>query len=79
MPLEESGSEAALKKNISTEIEAGKDLKQAAAIAYSTQRANDEYVATAVSCVPESVTQASLNETNRKYWASAGGEQTGGK
>lgn len=78
MPLVQSSSEQALKQNIATEIEHGKDPKQAAAIAYETQRAND-YVPMAVSCVPESVTPASLNEQNRKYWASAGGEQTGGK
>lgn len=39
--LIESSSEEALKKNIATEIEAGKDPKQAAAIAYSVQREND--------------------------------------
>lgn len=39
--LEQSSSKEALKKNIATEIKAGKDLKQAAAIAYSVQRAND--------------------------------------
>lgn len=77
MPLVQSGSEEALQKNIATEINAGKDPKQAAAIAYSIQRANDEeYVPVAVSCVPESVTPASLNEVNRKYWKNAGGEQS---
>ena len=39
--LEQSSSKEAFKKNIATEIEAGKDPKQAAAIAYSVQRAND--------------------------------------
>ena len=39
--LEQSSSKEALKKNIATEIKAGKDPKQAAAIAYSVQRAND--------------------------------------
>jgi len=39
--LIESGSEKALQKNIATEIKAGKDPKQAAAIAYSIQREND--------------------------------------
>lgn len=39
--LIESGSEEAFKKNIATEIKAGKDPKQAAAIAYSVQREND--------------------------------------
>lgn len=39
--LIESGSKKALSKNIATEIKAGKDTKQAAAIAYSVQREND--------------------------------------
>ena len=39
--LIESGSEEALRENIKTEIKAGKDPKQAAAIAYSVQREND--------------------------------------
>lgn len=39
--LIQSGSEEAFKKNIATEIRAGKDPKQAAAIAYSVQREND--------------------------------------
>ena len=42
--LIQSSSEEALQKNIKTEIEAGKDPKQAAAIAYSVQRKNDEEV-----------------------------------
>ena len=40
--LIQSASEEALQKNIATEIKAGKDPKQAAAIAYSVQRENDE-------------------------------------
>lgn len=43
MPLVHSSSNAARSKNIAREIEAGKDPKQAAAIAYSVQRkAKDE-------------------------------------
>lgn len=38
MPLVEGKSDAARSENIKTEIEAGKDPKQAAAIAYSVQR-----------------------------------------
>lgn len=41
MPLEQSSSEQALQHNIEKEIEYGKDQEQAAAIAYATQRAND--------------------------------------
>jgi hypothetical protein len=76
MPLVQSSSEKALKENIATEIEHGKDPKQAAAIAYETQRANDEYVPQAVEVVPEGVTLTTLNEQNRKYWAHQGGEET---
>lgn len=39
MPLIKSKSKEAFKKNISTEIKAGKPQKQAVAIAYATQRA----------------------------------------
>lgn len=39
--LIESSSEEAFSKNVSTEIKAGKDPKQAAAIAYSIQKEND--------------------------------------
>lgn len=39
--LIQSSSEEAFKKNIATEIKAGKDPKQAAAIAYSVKREND--------------------------------------
>ena len=38
MPLVKSKSEKALKKNISTEVKAGKPVKQAVAIAYSVKR-----------------------------------------
>jgi hypothetical protein len=38
MPLIKSSKKSAVGKNIATEIRAGKDPKQAAAIAYSVQR-----------------------------------------
>ncbi len=38
MPLVKSASEKAFRKNVKTEIAAGKPQKQAVAIAYSTQR-----------------------------------------
>lgn len=38
MPLVKSPSKAAFRKNIKTEMAAGKPQKQAVAIAYSTQR-----------------------------------------
>jgi 8-oxo-dGTP pyrophosphatase MutT (NUDIX family) len=41
MPLEEGSSKEAIGKNIATEIDAGKDPKQAAAIAYSVARKAD--------------------------------------
>lgn len=40
--LVESSSKEAFNKNVATEIKAGKDPKQAVAIAYSVQRKNDE-------------------------------------
>lgn len=38
MPLVKSSSKSAFRKNISTEVKAGKPVKQAVAIAYNTQR-----------------------------------------
>ncbi len=76
MPLVQGSSEQALQENIKTEIEHGKPPEQAAAIAYSVQRANDEYVPTALPVAPESVSLATLNEQNKKYWAHQGGEET---
>lgn len=38
MPLVKSSSKKAMSKNISTEVKAGKPLKQAVAIAYATKR-----------------------------------------
>lgn len=39
------------------------------------QRANDsEYVPVAISCIPESVSPASINAENRKYWEAPTGE-----
>jgi len=39
MPLIKSKSDKAFKKNIATEVKAGKPVKQAVAIAYSEKRA----------------------------------------
>ena len=38
MPLKKSESKEAFKKNIATEVKAGKSVKQAVAISYSIQR-----------------------------------------
>lgn len=38
MPLKKSSSKAAFKENVRKEVKSGKPVKQAAAIAYSTQR-----------------------------------------
>jgi hypothetical protein len=38
MPLEKSKSKAAFKKNVATEVRAGRPVKQAVAIAYATKR-----------------------------------------
>lgn len=61
MPLIQSGSKAALQQNIKTEIESGKDPKQAAAIAYSVQRQNDApIIEPKPTAIPESVGLDSL-------------------
>lgn len=39
MPLVKSSSKAAFRKNVKTEVAAGKPVRQAVAIAYSTKRA----------------------------------------
>jgi hypothetical protein len=39
MPLKKGKSDKTRKENIETEVAAGRDLKQAVAIAYATQRA----------------------------------------
>ena len=39
MPLVKSSSKAAFRKNVAAEVKAGKPVKQAVAIAYSTKRA----------------------------------------
>ena len=38
MPLKKDASKEAFKKNVETEVQAGKPIKQAVAIAYSVQR-----------------------------------------
>ena len=38
MPLVKSSSKAAFRKNVAAEVNAGKPVKQAVAIAYNTQR-----------------------------------------
>ena len=38
MPLKKSGSKAAFRQNVKAEVEAGKPVKQAVAIAYSVKR-----------------------------------------
>ena len=42
MPLKHSKSDKAFKENIKTEVKAGKPVKQAVAIAYSTKRAAEK-------------------------------------
>ena len=74
MPLIEGKSEASLQKNIATEIEAGKDPKQAAAIACSVQRKAEghdnffEEPGVAVDILPEDFSPADINRMNEKYW-----------
>ena len=42
MPLKHSKSDKAFKENIKAEVKAGKPVKQAVAIAYSTKRAAEK-------------------------------------
>jgi hypothetical protein len=71
MPLIQGSSGNALHENIATEVKAGKEPKQAAAIAYSVQRENRDE---ASSIVPNEVTLSEINARNRKLWARASGD-----
>jgi len=64
MPLEQSSSKEAFEHNVEKEIEAGKPPKQAEAIAYSTQRANDaeEFKPSYEETVPEQVSAEEIRE-----------------
>lgn len=74
MPLEEGISQATISKNIETEINAGKDPKQAAAIAYSKSGEGKDAEVFATSVLPMEVTAAELNERSRKFWEQPGGQ-----
>lgn len=85
MPLQEGSSREAISENIKTEIEAGKDPKQAAAIAYSeagkdesfefeSKKSAQDEAPEYVSVLPETVSLADINERNRRYWDQPGGE-----
>ncbi len=76
MPLEKGSSNAARSENIATEIRAGKDPKQAAAIGYNVQRESrdaGEDPGSPVCALPESVSPATINEQNRRFWQQPGG------
>ncbi len=76
MPLKQGSSEKALHENIATEIRAGKDPQQAAAIAYSVKRENQD-IQQDVSqegpphggALPACLSPAQLNEINRRFWS----------
>lgn len=74
MPLKEGSSQPVISSNIAAEIEAGKDPKQAAAIAYSKAGDCNDTEVFAVSVLPETVTAAELNERNRQFWEQPGGQ-----
>lgn len=74
MPLVQGSSEKALHENIATEVNAGKDPKQAAAIAYSVQRENRD-AELGGSGIPSTVTLSEINARNRKLWECASGEE----
>jgi hypothetical protein len=71
MPLVQSGSKKALGENIGIEEAAGKPPKQAAAIAYATQRANDngiqEYCGDHLVTIPNSVPVHASMEQSKVY------------
>ena len=70
MPLEQSATKSALQHNIATEVRAGKSPEQAAAIAYSTQRANDvcEYnMDCCTSNLPDKVKAEHVMANSRNY------------
>ncbi len=69
MPLEHGTSQSAFSHNVATEVSAGKPPKQAVAIAYSEQRQAHDYVPSAVSTTPDSVTPQTINDENAKYWS----------
>ncbi len=65
MPLQEGSSRQAISNNIETEIKAGKDPKQAAAIAYSVAGKSRD---SAETIIPVSLSLKEINERNRRYW-----------
>lgn len=66
MPLIQGKSDETRSQNIATEIRAGKDPKQAAAIAYSIQRESQD--SSPVSALPETQSAAETASRNEKYW-----------
>lgn len=78
--LIQSGSEEAFKKNIATEIRAGKDPKQAVAIAYSVQRENDNTIKDSIAKV-ENIGKFTLwqDEDTKEYYFDATISRSGKK
>ena len=69
MPLVQSSGKKALSENIGKEINAGKDHKQTAAIAYSVQRQNDsvpQYEMSSNSNLPLAVSARQIADENNK-------------
>jgi len=64
MPLNPGKSDEARSENIATEIKAGKDPKQAEAIAYSIQGKDSS----PISGLPQTQTAAESASRNEKYW-----------
>lgn len=71
MPLKEGGSTVTRSENIATEIAAGKNPKQAAAIGYAVQRRAADAAMDAT--LPMTVSQAESVARNRKLWEQPGG------
>ena len=67
MSLIESSSEEVLSRNIATEVNAGRSPEQAAAIAYSVQRANDDE--NLFEPAVPGLTLEEINSKNRTLWS----------
>lgn len=64
MPLESGSSQAAISRNIETEVNAGRDVKQAAAIAYSKARGDVDSLAVAKTEVRNALADLTTAERN---------------
>lgn len=71
MPLKEGSSQETISENIRTEVEHGKDPKQAAAIAYS--EAGKSRDAEPSFSPATSLSLSDLQQQNQRFWKQKGG------